>query len=75
MTNEWAGTRAGMAGYVLVCVKEDDGMPFVDFNPGDVPFVTMALALEMCLKKMVMAESARLALQLGKTETPDGNVG
>lgn len=75
MTQEWAGTRVGMAGYLLVTVKEDDGMPFVEFNPGDMPYVVMARVLELCLKKMIVEESVRQALQLGKTETPDGNMG
>jgi hypothetical protein len=74
VTQEWAGTRAGMAGYLLATVKEKDGMPFVEFNPGDLPPVVMARILELCLKKMIVEESVRRALQLEKIETPDGNM-
>jgi len=64
VTHEWAGTRAGQAGYLLVTVKENDGMPVVEFVPGDLPVLVMAHVLELCLKKIVVEESARMALLL-----------
>lgn len=67
----WTGTRAGMHCSVTLIVKEDDGMPWIDFAPGDMPPVAVARCLQAITEKMVVLESTRLAEEL----TSNGDVG
>lgn len=61
MADTWTGTRAGQHASVVLVVKEDDGMPWVDFQPGDLPSRHIARCLHAIVSKMVVLESVRLA--------------
>lgn len=72
MAEGWAGlTRAGMHASVVLVVKEDDGMPWIDFEPGDMPRVAIARCLEAITDKMVVLEAERLAEELPDDDTLD----
>lgn len=57
----WQGTRAGQHFSLVVVVKEDGGMPVLDFQPGDM----RAMDTVNCL---VTISNALLAQQIADTE-------
>lgn len=64
----WLGTRAGQHASVLFVVKETDGMPIVDFQPGDMNPLHLALCLQVVIKSLVTLEAARVATALDDEE-------
>lgn len=72
MGYDWSGTRAGQAGFVVIVVKEDGGMPYINFDPGDLGPRALGRSLEVCLEMVVAREAAKMALQ---EKTPDGHMG
>lgn len=76
MASEWQGTRAGQCAHATFVVKEDDGMPYLDFNPGDMHPIVAARCLQACLDMLVAAEAAAAARLFDKDrEASHDNVG
>jgi hypothetical protein len=70
--DEWQGTRAGQAGYLIAVVREDDGMPYIEFNQGDMHPVVMARCLQVGIDIMVANQAAKTAVAVtGKTTDDD----
>lgn len=68
---KWLGTRAGQHASVVFVVKEDDGMPIIDFQPGDFGTMHLAYCAQLIVKMLVATEAARLSNDLDK-EWTDG---
>lgn len=71
VAESWAGTRAGMFASVVVVVRENGGMPWIAFEPGDMPPIALARCLQAITDKMVVQESARLAKELNPNDNLD----
>lgn len=62
VTNEeWQGTRAGGHASAVIIVKEDDGMPWIDFQPGDINKLILARCFQSIVDALTTAENFRLA--------------
>jgi hypothetical protein len=57
VTEQWRDTRAGQHASLLVVVKEDGGMPIIDYQPGDLPQLTMALCMQVILSAIFAREA------------------
>lgn len=67
MPNEWFGTRAGQSASAFFVVREDDGMPFISFDQGDLPPSVTARCMSACLNMLVATEAARSAREEAPT--------